>query len=1389
MFVYALIGRSEAEDQRLAQLQQQQQTRVASESVDPMLSLPRESYVISRVVALVIDLSAKGLTRAFGTQYNSAQLIIAKDAVNLFFTRCFHGLLITLTTMVVFIAIFILRDWILNNEPILEDQLDDEEVIPGHAFAPENLNQPQWPLQPPPPPQQQQQYLRAAPAAEGDMLGRALRQDQVPRTSTRIDGIQGGEQGIGPADGEKSKEAARDSDSEGETETDGLDYKGKKPEALSRRSDDHDTSQGQRSGGLVVDQPPARHADGSLIGDHRRPEVAGHDWNDEPQQVYARPIEQPVFEDDYHHHREPPRHQPQPDVQQPLEPIVEQAPQIPPQPPLPPRMNDGDENPENFPIHEFDENAFEGEGIDNIIEAMGFNGPLANAVQYFILVIFVVSMVLAIGVWVPYVLGKLVLRLNFVAVLEYLLNSAGALKQFVLESAAGYYAWYTVSMAFLVFDYLSDLVVDAFFVVASVMSAIYSVVTLVAAKTVLTPAVLLARLTVNAAQPILGRVLSIFLSDIDVSSKGADPLWDQLVGSRHLRARWGGLTSKMTLGLVDSGSSISGETPLPVAAALSPGAIASKVIGAASTGWNRSLSSTRALCEWLFDIGITDTFSSRFIAIVVGHVVLTLFAIAYARLGRGRNLPGQRSVSMALAMTKVFMFMVIELVAFPIMCGCAIDLATIPLFPGATLSARWEYTCRNPLTSTFLHWFIGTFFMFNFSGFVSMCRSTLRPGVMWFIRDPNDPHFHPIREIFERKVTSQLRKIGISAVMYIAIIVVGFGAVFWSVYYLAPSVFPLRWNMSLPISAVPYDLLVLHFVLPPLFVSLRLGPALFAVFKGWWAWSAAKFRLSEFLLGRPVWDEMGHWVRNSWQGWLFKPPTEIVNNAWERAMNRNEDRQDASKLTKAELRPEVQHEIDEMLRDCPHLDYVLDGYWMRVPAFDSVPVAPGRKMLVPLDDKERPVDPAHDYGAMEAASQGRKEEREEEEEEQQQQQQPPHPRRRGARDFSFKSEDYQVIYVPPNFYLRLVLFMVWSWMTLIAVVMYVMVMSVVVGRRIYEKYGVRVEHDAYSLFLGLSVVGVGTAGLHYAVRVLRYLLSSTVQWQDVRQSAIDKATIVAKVVGVVIVYGGVVPFALGCGLEVGVVRPMRFFMGQRLPFVQQRPVVEGLVQNWAVSLLYVKIVYRILTLIPESHYGGKLQECFGGEAGVREWRVVESFRVFAVPAVTGSISFAVVPYLVALVCTVPQWKSGVQYGMDTLFVGPTLPYYVYPMTSLVCIAGIILHSLGKLYIRWVNAIRDQEYLVGQELQNFEEESGVAAAAPTQADDGNELGGGLARDEGDAKAGSISGVVTTMADAATGNNARTTGFGDDNNVAVAATDDAAADGDDNDESGGEPETTA
>ncbi len=88
---------------------------------------------------------------------------------------------------------------------------------------------------------------------------------------------------------------------------------------------------------------------------------------------------------------------------------------------------------------------------------------------------------------------------------------------------------------------------------------------------------------------------------------------------------------------------------------------------------------------------------------------------------------------------KVILIIGIEMLVFPLYCGLLLDIALLPLFENTTLKSRLLFSINYPLTSIFVHWFVGTGYMFHFALFVSMCRKIMRKGVLYFIRRPGRP--------------------------------------------------------------------------------------------------------------------------------------------------------------------------------------------------------------------------------------------------------------------------------------------------------------------------------------------------------------------------------------------------------------------------------------------------------------------------------------------------------------------------------------------------------------------------------------------------------------------------------------------------------------------------
>lgn len=253
-------------------------------------------------------------------------------------------------------------------------------------------------------------------------------------------------------------------------------------------------------------------------------------------------------------------------------------------------------------------------------------------------------------------------------------------------------------------------------------------------------------------------------------------------------------------------------------------------------------------------------------------IYLNVFTVGNAR-SAGRAI--RSAVRQQLLVVKVAMFIVIELVIFPLGCGIMLDICTVWVFPEASLESRAAFFTQAPLTAMFYHWVAGTMFMYQFAILLAGCRNIMRPGAMWFIKDPQDQNFHPIRDILDRPTFTQFRKLLISAFMYAMVVACGVATLAVLLFVGNRSIFPLRWKTREPISTVPVDLIFLQFALP--YTMRYLRPRKF--FHRWavciWKLVAARLRLTSYMFGERHPDEEFTMQFDAWIPFLRRSSGDI----------------------------------------------------------------------------------------------------------------------------------------------------------------------------------------------------------------------------------------------------------------------------------------------------------------------------------------------------------------------------------------------------------------------------------------------------------------------------------------------------------------------------------
>lgn len=415
--------------------------------------------------------------------------------------------------------------------------------------------------------------------------------------------------------------------------------------------------------------------------------------------------------------------------------------------------------------------------MEGALEAIGMRGPLYVVAQNAALMIFVLDTAVGLGVWLPFTFGKSTALLS--------LDPRRALQ--------------VLHWPIRVIRIVTDPVVDTIFFLMSVL--------------VLPSMTRLLGGSLNAAQVVLSGIVSDNV--LKKFTQFAITMWQSIVNFPwdKVTAYVISLSSKLVSGQRSETSSIIDRilgSNHPVVHAAEPYLDA--------LGKQVRISSYQVATSWT-RMALGDGTGERVFAIVLGYAVIGLLIAFYLNIftvgtvkSAGRAV--RSAVRQQLLVVKVAAFIVIELVLFPLGCGINLDLCSIWLFPEASLQSRIAFFQYAPLTATFYHWVVGTMFMYQFAILLGSSRTIMRPGAMWFIKDPSDQNFHPIRDILERSALVQLRKLSVSAIMYGLVVACGVGSVGGLMHFGRGLILPLRWKPREPLSDVPIDLLFLHVLVP-----------------------------------------------------------------------------------------------------------------------------------------------------------------------------------------------------------------------------------------------------------------------------------------------------------------------------------------------------------------------------------------------------------------------------------------------------------------------------------------------------------------------------------------------------------------------------------------------
>ncbi|KAL6355954.1 hypothetical protein LRP88_09538 [Fusarium phalaenopsidis] len=692
----------------------------------------------------------------------------------------------------------------------------------------------------------------------------------------------------------------------------------------------------------------------------------------------------------------------------------------------------------------------------------------------------------------------------------------------------------------------------------------------------------------------------------------------------------------------------------------------------------------------------------RFWAILAGYVTIFFAGAMYLKRGspfsRGHILQAWEAgvidtLHQASGIMKVIMIISIEMLVFPLYCGLLLDGALLPLFENTTFKSRMLFTYNYPLTSVFVHWFVGTGYMFHFALFVSMCRKIMRQGVLYFIRDPDDPEFHPVRDVLERNLMTQLRKILFSAFVYGALVIVCLGGVVWGLSYSVPDILPVHYSSNEPVLEFPVDLLFYNFLMPLAVNFFKPGDGLHAMYTWWFRTCARSLRLTFFLFGERRIDEEGslhigadrRFRELPWYKCFFlelNHKYHVVPKTWTDFFDGG-DAKPRAPLTQSEIHALTR--AKNRLRDANQLTQ--SGHFVRAPASDRVKIPKGKKVFLEVDERGRRQDKQDDTDL-------------------------------------YAGPQYQMVYIPPHFRARIFLFILFIWVFAAITGVGFTIIPLVFGRRMFKM--LIPEHirtnDIYAFSIGVYLLG----SLAYLVFHIRSVCSNVQRgaqksWEWLTAGEIGWRTATVLLRGAKLVYAYffllvVFPLLVSGLLELYLAIPLHTYMYPPTAASVQASREGGseasrhtvrVIQAWTLGLLYLKLGARMVTtLFADTRLAVAVRTVL--RRGWMHPDIGVLTRAFVVPGLAISAAAILGPPAITDGLIKYGLIAGARPGANELAEVARLAIVYrqsYPAVALTALLVKNTVGLVKVFNGWTARIRDEAYLIGERLHNF----GAAAA--------------------------------------------------------------------------------
>uniref|UniRef100_A0AAZ3NSU2 E3 ubiquitin-protein ligase MARCHF6 n=1 Tax=Oncorhynchus tshawytscha TaxID=74940 RepID=A0AAZ3NSU2_ONCTS len=530
----------------------------------------------------------------------------------------------------------------------------------------------------------------------------------------------------------------------------------------------------------------------------------------------------------------------------------------------------------------------------------------------------------------------------------------------------------------------------------------------------------------------------------------------------------------------------------------------------------------------------------------------------------------------------VSLLVVVEIGVFPLICGWWLDICSLEMFD-ASLKDRELSFKSAPGTTMFLHWLVGMVYVFYFASFILLLREVLRPGVLWFLRNLNDPDFNPVQEMIHLPIYRHLRRFILSVVVFGSIVLLMLWLPIRMIKLLLPAFLP--YNVMLysdaPVSELSLELLLLQVVLPALLEQGHTRQWLKGLVRAWTVSAGYLLDLHSYLLGEQE-DDANQPVNNN-----HAPGHQNNNNA----------------------------------NPAPAVGEGLHA--------------------------------AHQAILQQGGPIG-----------------------------------FQPYHRPLRFPFRIVLLIGFMCITLLVSSLVCLTLPVFAGRWLMSFWtGSSKIHELYTAACGLYVCWL-------SIRGATVLLAWMPQGPTIIMVKVQEwSLMILKTLVVALLVAGVIPLLLGLLFELVIVAPLRVPLDQTPLFYPW--------QDWALGVLHAKIIAAITLMGPQWWLKTVIEQVYAN--GIRNIDLHFIICKLAAPVISVLLLSLCVPYVIAA-GVVPA--VGVTPEMQILIQRRIYPFLLM-VVSIIGILSFQIRQFKRLY----EHIKNDKYLVGQRLVNYERKARGTSSVP------------------------------------------------------------------------------